>query len=213
MITNITNSGTIVGGSHSIASNQGRVVLHNGGKLIGDVALSAGADADTIVNAGSIAGTVHLGGGNDVFRGNGGTSGPVFGEAGADRLVGGNAGDHLSGGAQSDTLTGGAGKDHFVFDMALATAGVDRITDFRHLTDKIDLSQAIFTATNASGTLQAAMFFEGRHAHDASDRIVYNPLSGWLTYDSNGSAAGGTHHFATLAAHLTLTHRDFLVAP
>ena len=112
-----------------------------------------------------------------------------------------------------DTLTGGAGKDHFVFDTALATAGVDRITDFRHLTDKIDLSHAIFTATNASGTLQAAMFFEGRHAHDASDRIVYNPVSGWLTYDSNGSAAGGTHHFATLAAHLTLTHGDFLVAP
>ena len=55
------------------------------------------------------------------------------------------------------------------------------------------------------------MFFEGAHAHDATDRIIYNPQNGWLTYDSNGSAAGGVHHFATLNAHLTLTNADFLV--
>ena len=41
----------------------------------------------------------------------------------------GQAADRLSGGGDNDTLTGGAGKDHFVFDTALASSGVDRITD------------------------------------------------------------------------------------
>jgi hypothetical protein len=35
---------------------------------------------------------------------------------------------------------------------------------------------------------------------------IYNSANGWLTYDSNGNANGGTQvHFATLGANLALT--------
>jgi Ca2+-binding RTX toxin-like protein len=109
-------------------------------------------------------------------------------------------------------LTGGAGADHFRFDTALTVPGVATITDFAHGVDKIELSHAIFSKTNpAGGTLKGAMFFVGAHAHDGNDHLIYNKANGWLIYDSNGNAAGGEHHFATLAAHLTVSASDFLI--
>jgi hypothetical protein len=36
-------------------------------------------------------------------------------------------------------------------------------------------------------------------------------VSGWLNYDSNGSAAGGAVHIAKLAPNLALTYADFFV--
>src|SRR5437762_203583 len=161
---------------------------------------------------------VALGAGSDLFDGTGGKSGKVYGEAGADTLIGGSAADALDGGigtdrlvgrAGSDTLTGGADADRFVFDTAFAAAGVDSITDFQHGIDKIELSHAIFAKTNAAGTLAGGQFFVGTHAHDANDHIIYNASNGWLIYDSNGNGAGGAHHFATVGAHLTLSASDF----
>jgi hypothetical protein len=46
---------------------------------------------------------------------------------------------------------------------------------------------------------------------DPTDRIIYDPATGSVNYDSNGNHPGGVVHFATLAAHLTLTKADFLV--
>ena len=47
---------------------------------------------------------------------------------------------------------------------------------------------------------------------DADDRILYNHNTGVLSYDSNGSAAGGRHQFAILDnTPATLTHADFFV--
>jgi len=66
-------------------------------------------------------------------------------------------------------------------------------------------------ASVASGILTSGSFFVGAAAHDASDRIIYNPSNGYLIHDSKGNAAGGSHHFATLHANLNLTHDDFLV--
>ena len=48
-------------------------------------------------------------------------------------------------------------------------------------------------------------------AADGNDHIIYETDTGWLYYDSNGSAAGGSTHFATLAANLALTNADFIV--
>jgi Ca2+-binding RTX toxin-like protein len=164
--------------------------------------------------------TIRTGAGNDVITtgaGNdrlyGGAGNDVLnGGAGNDLLVGGTGNDTLNGGPGHDRLIGGPGADHFVFNTALnASTNVDRIVDFTHLIDKIDLNHAIFTAAGHIGHLAAAAFFEGTAAHDASDRIIYNPTNGWLTYDSNGSHAGGVHHFATLAPHLHLTSADFMV--
>jgi Ca2+-binding RTX toxin-like protein len=220
LTTEIENFGTIKGGTDAIVTQvAGSVNLANYGVLTGDVSLG-GSDPATIHNYGTINGTVTLGAGNDLFVNAGGTSGAVFGEAGNNTLIGGPGNDLLIGGGGNDVLdgkggndmlTGGAGADKFVFDTPLTVPGVATITDFVHGVDKIDLSHAIFSKTNAAGALAAGMFFVGAHAHDADDHIIYNSANGWLVYDSNGNAAGGTHHFATLAAHLHLSASDFFI--
>jgi serralysin len=63
----------------------------------------------------------------------------------------------------------------------------------------------------ATGPLAVAQFFKGAAAHDADDRIIYNPANGWLVYDLNGSAAGGAIHFANLGEGLAMTAADFAV--
>jgi Ca2+-binding RTX toxin-like protein len=217
-VLHIINSGTIAGAAASIHSQSGALDLANTGTVAGSISLVSN-DADAIYNKGVIVGAVFLGGGKDIFIGTGGGSSAVFGEAGNDHLVGSAQSDTLNGGADddhlfgeggSDTLTGGAGVDNFVFDSGLA-AGVDFITDFEHGIDHIELKHAIFTKTNLTGVLAKGMFFAGAHAHDANDRIIYNPTNGWLIYDKNGNAGGGATHFATLHAHLGLSAVDFLI--
>ncbi len=69
----------------------------------------------------------------------------------------------------------------------------------------------MFTATGGLGTLATGAFHIGPSAADATDRIVYNSTTGALIYDSNGNAAGGATHFATLSTGLLLTHSNFRI--
>jgi len=136
----------------------------------------------------------------------------VDGGSGADHLFGDAGDDVLAGRAGSDILTGGSGADHFVFRAALNAVNVDRITDFSVPADTIDLAHGFFAGIGAAGTvLAAAAFYKGHHAHDASDRIIYDPTNGALYYDANGNAAGGEVKFAQLAHNLAMTHADFLI--
>lgn len=67
----------------------------------------------------------------------------LFGEKGNDTIRGGDGIDYLHGGKGRDKLTGERGKDYFVFesgDTSRHKSSADRITDFKHGTDKIDLS-------------------------------------------------------------------------
>lgn len=145
----------------------------------------------------------------------------ISGGAGSDHLDGGAGNDLLIGGAGSDVLAGGSGADQFIFNVAFGSAGVDTITDFvtraanAGVHDRIVLDNAsgMFSQL-AEGTLSNAAFAvaNGGQPQDASDRIVYDPTTGWLTYDSNGSAPGGNPiHFATLDAGLNLRAADFVV--
>ena len=59
------------------------------------------------------------------------------GDDGQDRLAGGRGDDTLDGGAGNDILRGGAGADTFVVDDD--EGGRDRIADFAHGVDVIDL--------------------------------------------------------------------------
>jgi Ca2+-binding RTX toxin-like protein len=124
----------------------------------------------------------------------------------------GNAGaNFINGGGGNDTLTGLGGADTFVFNTALnATTNVDTITDFDPTADTIMLGKSIFSALD-TGPLSADAFFVGTAAHVASDRIIYNQSTGTLTYDSNGSAAGGATVFATLSPNLALHVSNFVV--
>ena len=120
--------------------------------------------------------------------------------------------DVIIGGLGKDTLTGGTGADTFGFFFALGATNVDRITDFSVPQDTFKLDNSVFTALGVSSKLAAKMFYKGAHAHDGDDHIIYNPATGALFYDSNGSAAAGEVKFATLAHHLAMTAADFLVA-
>ncbi len=61
----------------------------------------------------------------------------IDGGQGKDRLEGGKGADTIEGGTGCDVLTGGSGRDTFLFASHKST---DRITDFRHHKDVIDLS-------------------------------------------------------------------------
>ena len=218
----VVNSGLVRGGTFSVAINDavggyGSVNLVNSGVLIGDIYLGVGSteDANTIANSGTIKGLVLLSAGNDSFNGTGGTSGPIHGGDGDDRIIGGKGNDSIFGGFGADRLSGGPGRDHFVFDTAFHFFNVDfyidRITDFSVPLDTIDLKHSLFLGANAAGKLPASMFFVGAAAHDSTDRIIYDPANGFLWYDADGKGGAHANHFATLGKHLHPTSADFLV--
>ncbi|MEZ5924862.1 MAG: calcium-binding protein [Hyphomicrobiaceae bacterium] len=66
------------------------------------------------------------------------------GNAAANALVGNDGSNRLTGGTGRDIMTGGAARDIFDFNKVTETGKTsstrDRITDFKHLTDDIDLS-------------------------------------------------------------------------
>ncbi|MBB6407575.1 beta strand repeat-containing protein [Mesorhizobium sangaii] len=138
----------------------------------------------------------------------------IYGGEHDNTLTAGAGNDILDGHLGNDTLTGGTGSDIFNFHTALdALTNVDHITDFSVADDTIQVDNAIFSALGGNGTLTADQFVKNTTglAADGNDHIIYETDTGWLTYDSNGSAAGGAIHFATIAANLALTNADFVV--
>jgi Ca2+-binding RTX toxin-like protein len=128
----------------------------------------------------------------------------------ANRIIG-NAGNNLlDGKAGNDVLTGAGGRDSFLFDTAPnTTTNDDRITDFT-AADRVELDQTIFKGFGAAGLLPANAFFAGAAAHDATDRIIYNP-AGSLFYDSDGTGPAAAVRFAELSGDPALTNNNFLV--
>jgi Ca2+-binding RTX toxin-like protein len=113
----------------------------------------------------------------------------LSGNAGNDKLAGAGGGDTLIGGKGKDQLIGGGGADKFVFNAAPSNATADTIKDFLHGTDKVQLDNSVFTTAGADGALASGAFYAGTAAHDASDRVVYDKVSGNLYYDPDGTGA------------------------
>jgi Ca2+-binding RTX toxin-like protein len=202
-------SGIIKGGIAAIDSSEGTFSLNNAGKIIGAI-IDEANEHDAVINHGSIRGAVQLGGGNDVYNGNGGTANAVFGGDGVDHLSGGAAADRLHGGNNNDVLTGRGGADRFFFDAA-DSPDVDTITDFtpaQH--DKIVLSESVFADLGPLGTLGAGRFHVGAPVN-GNAQVFYTPGNGFLYYDPNGNQPGGTMHFATLSSHPVLHNTDFIL--
>ena len=184
-----------------VVDNAGDVIVEAAGQGTDNVnaslsyALAAGVSAETLRTVNAAATTViHLTG-NEI-----------------NNIVAGNAAyNQINGGLGNDTLTGNAGGDFFLFNTALnATTNVDTITDFSVLADGIRLKAGVFTGL-AAGVLAADAFHTGAVAADAEDRIIYNNATGALSFDSNGTGAGGLIKFAQLTAGLALTNADFVV--
>jgi len=203
-----------------VVGEGGAIALNNLGRIVGDVVADFNSDAaDKIVNRGKIIGAVFLGGGNDVYSGNGGKVSFVDGEGGDDRLVGGRGIDKFDGGLGNDTLIGGKGADQFFFDAPLnSVTNVDTITDFRPSQhDRIVLSLTYFPGlTPPTGTLDANQFHVGATAVTPNQHILYTPGNGFLFYDRDGSGTTDAPiHFATLfstpTTHPAIGHGAFLV--
>lgn len=130
----------------------------------------------------------------------------------ANVIKGNAAANKIYGGAGNDILYGGAGKDTFVFNAALnAKTNKDLIRDWDCRYDTIQLENAIFKKLTKTGMLNTEFFVTGAAAKDANDYIGYNPATGDLWYDSNGSAAGGQVVFANIGKNKPIYYNDFVV--
>jgi serralysin len=133
-------------------------------------------------------------------------SGNDFGQT----IIGDFGSNILDGKGAADTLVGLGGADTFAFTTALGSGNVDTIQDFEGGIDTIALDDAIFT-TLAPGDLDPEAFATGTAATEADDRIIYDPATGNLFYDADGSGAGAAVLFAHLNNAPTVQATDFSV--
>jgi Ca2+-binding RTX toxin-like protein len=134
----------------------------------------------------------------------------AIGSAQADTLIGNSAANRLTGGSGADTLTGSGGADTFFF--ASIAQGGDTITDFVSGTDRIEVYSTNF-ASLAVGTLVSSRFVSGAApvALDGNAVFLYNSSNGQLSFDSNGTAAGGTTLLALLSGAASLNAGDIRI--
>jgi Ca2+-binding RTX toxin-like protein len=149
----------------------------------------------------------------------------LFGMGGNDYLVvdsginsqgyegdGGTGNDTLeaSGGNSGSTLTGGAGADTFFITHAF---GDVTITDFTSNTDQIRLDATNMGALGPSGefSVNDERFHIGAAAAEADDRVIWNPGTRELFYDSDGSGSGSALRLATLQVGATVAATDIEV--
>ena len=133
----------------------------------------------------------------------------LVGGTGNDVLLGGAGDDLLQGDTGRDTLTGDEGSDVFLLNLIPKASDADVITDFAHGEDKIRLLGSAF---NAIGTkLDRAEFYSkagAKSAHDASDRIIYNPDTGRLYYDKDGRGGAAAILIGTLSNKEAIARSD-----
>ena len=105
----------------------------------------------------------------------------LFGGSGNDRLSGGGGTDRLTGGSGADRMAGGGGADVFVFATATEAGTLalhDTISDFTHLSDRLDLS-----------AIQAGQVFIGAAGFsNVAGQVRYNIANGRLTGDRMATA-------------------------
>jgi Ca2+-binding RTX toxin-like protein len=186
------------------------------GTLASTINLNQGSfsslSAPIVFDNGSTRATVAIGPNTIIENATGGSGNDmIIGNSSANVLNGGAGNDKIFGCGGNDILTGGLGNDSFYFSAApSSTVNVDAIIDFNAVQDRIYLSHTVFTNL-AAGAINAANFWTGAAAHDANDYIVYDKAHGNLSYDSNGSLAGGSVVFARVALDAALTAADIII--
>jgi hypothetical protein len=220
LTTTINNSahGVIKGGTDGILANIGGFVLHNFGKIIGDVVAADSAGAPVkIFNPGKIIGSVDLGSGNALFDGKGGfLSGDFTARGGNDRIILGNGDVSVDLGTGNDTVTPGSGVDYLDFygpTQSYAQSGqVERFTNFTHGLDYLGLPDTSFPGLGSTGhfTLDRG-HFALNHPVGGNAQIVYVQSDGFIYYAPTGNG-GSMLHFATIESHgphFSLSAADF----
>lgn len=123
----------------------------------------------------------------------------------------GNAGNNeLDGRGGADYLVGGGGSDLFMFTTPLGIGNIDFIGDMASGIDRIGIDNAVFAGLDG-GALPAAAFRAGSSAQDAGDRIIYDPNTGALWFDPDGTGPSAMLQFATLLGAPSISASDFVV--
>ena len=162
----------------------------------GDDELDGGDGADLLL--GQIGDDVILGGDHSDI---------LDGGVGDDRLSGGEGDDLLKGGYGNDWLEGGAGADRFVF-AAFGYPQADTVADFGE-GDTIWLDPERFGL--AAGGLSPETFALGNMATTEAHRIVYDPATGQLWFDPDGSGSAAMRPIATLQGAPGLSADDIFI--
>ena len=191
--------------------------------LVGDVVNGSVTAATDFVDGTAAAQVLAAGVGNDVVFGDGGVDNLgggagwdyLYGGPGADVLNGGDFDDHLFGGAGTDTMTGGANRDWFVFSTP--PGEVDTITDFARYQDVLWLvndAPGLFTAL-PNGPLASAAFdvVGAGPAASAATRVIYNPATGLLAYDADGTGPASALNFANIGVNVPIVAADIVAGP
>jgi Ca2+-binding RTX toxin-like protein len=161
-----------------------------------------------LVNVAKILGTADN---NTLIAGAGADS--ITGLAGNDALNGGAGNDTLVGGAGSDVLTGGDGADRFGFESPVKAGGdVDTVTDFVSGSDKIALAGSIFTALRGDTDLSDNLWLTtSTSPATARSNLVFDPQSGVLSYDPDGSGPATSIAICTLVGVTKLVASDLVM--
>ena len=207
------------GGADSMLGGAGNdtYVVDDAGDLVRDAAVSGGTDTVLLrIGSFSLANTYaeNITGDADLafLMLGSGRDNVLIGAGQADTLNGSTGNDTLNGGAGNDSLIGGSGGDEFIFDSALGTTNVDRISSYSVTDDAIRLDDAVFVGIGAAGTLAASAFTTGAVATSTDHRIIYNSATGALFYDADGSGTGAAVQFATLTGVSgVITNTEFLI--
>jgi Ca2+-binding RTX toxin-like protein len=148
--------------------------------------------------------------GNDTVEGGGGAD-QLIGNAGDDYLAGDAGEDTIVGGAGVDFLTGGSEGDIFRFgpgDSGLSW-DADRITDFTHVADRVDLRDI---DANSGTAGDQAFSFIGTAAFSATAgelRYDFDGSDTWLQGDVNGD---GTADFEiVMTGNIAPVVSDFML--
>ena len=195
-------------GDDRIFGGKGNDLLDGGA---GNDLVSGDQGNDTVLG-GAGNDTVFGGAGNDIVGGGDGND-SLFGGKGNDTVDGGAGDDFISGDRGSDVLTGGAGRDTFYFASAGGSDfGVDTITDFTPIDDKIRLKTTGSVFSALGGNVDSTEFvidagFTGSATAATTNKLVYNPTSG-LLYFNGGN---GVLTVAQLQTGLTITSNNFEV--
>ena len=133
-----------------------------------------------------------------------------FGNGRANVITGNDAANVLDGSGGLDMLTGGGGADTFRFHLAARAADAVTLVDFAPGEDRVALDHKAFAQIGAPGALDPSVFADGSATtHD--EHILYDAVSGDLSYDRDGAGGAAAIVFAHLAAGTALTAADILV--
>jgi uncharacterized protein YkwD len=114
----------------------------------------------------------------------------------------------------NDVLKGQAGDDTFVFDREIGAGNVDRLIDFETILgddDTLKFKGSILGGGVVAGVLDVADFVAGTAAEDASDRFIFDQISGQLWFDADGSGTTDQVLLATFEQNAIVQADDILI--